>query len=142
MPAWLGKLLVGVIVIAVAWLGLKTVVTQARKAGQLEARIAIQPEIDAANRRAFEAEREWSRATIDAVEGYHRSLANAAPIIVRATDKVTLYAQTPEGAVRCLAADRVRSIAEDRAALFPAETAVPAERGDSRLPAGTAGNAR
>lgn len=56
------------------------------------------------------------------------------PVIVRATDTVTRYAQTPAGAALCLSADRVLGIDADAAAfgLRPPAAAGP---GDAALPA-------
>lgn len=60
-----------------------------------------------------------------AVASFADKMTALQPVIVRSTDTVTKYAQTPAGAVECLSADRVHGIDADAAALglFPAPAA-------------------
>jgi hypothetical protein len=60
---------------------------------------------------------------ISAQDAYANRLQAQEPMIIRAIDKVTTYAQTPAGRATCLAADRVSDILEARRALSPANVA-------------------
>lgn len=65
-----------------------------------------------ADLRVANAQREASAAN-----AYAARLESMDPIIIRSTDTVTRYAQTPAGAAQCLAADRVLDIDATAAAL-------------------------
>ena len=80
-----------------------------------------------------------ARQLAAAAERYAASLADRQPIILRSRDTVTRYAQTDAGRALCLAADRVRGAAADRAALF-AEPANPSEGGQRAVPPGSPDN--
>jgi len=57
------------------------------------------------------------RRVTAAVATFADKITALQPVIVRSTDTVTKYAQTPAGAVECLSADRVHGIDADAAAL-------------------------
>jgi hypothetical protein len=57
------------------------------------------------------------RKVTDATTRYVTTQERLQPIIIRSFEEARDYAQTPAGAVQCLAADRVRSIEESAAAL-------------------------
>ena len=70
------------------------------------------------------------RRAANAAASFADRLASIEPIVLRSSDTVTRYAQTPAGAAACLGADRVRGIEADAAALgFPAPD--PARGGDA-----------
>lgn len=61
-------------------------------------------------------EAQFAKALADATNDYATRLADRQPLIIRSKDTVTQYAQTPDGKLPCLAADRVRAIEDyDRA---------------------------
>lgn len=72
------------------------------------------------------------RRVTEAQAAYADRITSIEPIIVRSTDTVTRYAQTPAGSAPCLDAERVRGIDADAAALglYPA---VPATGGDTAV---------
>ena len=80
----------------------------------------------------------WADQRTAAAESFANNQAQIDPIIIRATDKVTIYAKTPAGAVQCLAADRVRDIAADRDRLFGIDTSPAAKSPAPLLPDGFA----
>lgn len=80
----------------------------------------------------------WANRSIQALEDFSSNQARIDPIIIRATDKVTIYAKTPDGAALCLPAERVRSIAADRTSLFPAHPAAATSGPAPLLPDGFA----
>lgn len=57
------------------------------------------------------------RRAADAAASFADRLAQIEPVVLRSSDTVTRYAQTPAGAVACLGADRVRGIEADASAL-------------------------
>lgn len=68
-----------------------------------------------------------------AAEDYANRTAAMQPIIVRSTNTVERYAETPAGRALCLTPDRVLGIERDAAALFAA-TAGAAEGAGGTLP--------
>lgn len=96
-------------------------------------------EVDRANaeRDAARTETAHVQRVAAAAASYADQAAARDPIIIRSTDTVRTYAQTDAGRARCLGPDRVRGIAEDRAALHPEDTGSPA-RGADAVPAGDA----
>ena len=70
------------------------------------------------------------RRAANAAASFADQLVRIEPIVLRSSDTVTRYAQTPAGAVACLGADRVHGIEADAAALglVPAN---PASGGDA-----------
>lgn len=100
-------------------------------------RAAWTAEIERAARQRSEIERQHADRVTEAATTYADRLASRQPIIIRSTDTVRTYAQTDAGRARCLGPDRVRGIAEDRAALHPEEPGT-APRGADALPAGDA----
>lgn len=100
-------------------------------------RTAWTAEIERAERQRADIERQHADRITQATAAYADRLADRQPIIIRSTDTVRTYAQTDAGRARCLGPDRVRGIAEDRAALHPEEPAA-APRSADAVPAGDA----
>ncbi|WP_342657146.1 hypothetical protein NPJ82_09330 [Sphingomonas sp. NY01] len=112
--------------------------TLADRTATLEAeRTAWTAEIERAERQRADIERQHADRITQATATYADRLASRQPIIIRSTDTVRTYAQTDAGRARCLGPDRVRGIAEDRAALHSEDTGASA-RGADALPAGDA----
>ena len=103
-------------------------------------RSAWTSEIERAERQRADIERQHADRIAEATAIYADHLASRQPIIIRSTDTVRTYAQTDAGRARCLGFDRVRGIAEDRAALHPEEpgttpsSANPVPAGDADDP--------
>lgn len=74
------------------------------------------------------------RKAAQAAGRYVETIQRIQPIVVRSSQEVRDYAETPAGAVVCLAADRVRGIDADAAALG-LQAAPAADSGDAALPA-------
>lgn len=100
-------------------------------------RTAWTAEIERAERQRADIERQHADRITEATAAYADRLASRQPIIIRSTDTVRTYAQTDAGRARCLGPDRVRGIAEDRAALHSEEPGTPA-RGADAMPTGDA----
>lgn len=121
-----GKILavaIGLLMLAVAAFVLVRIVTlygAARyAAGRAEAEAAQLPRIVAAQAAATEAGLVARDRIIAADATRLTELARILPQILVAHDKVNSYASTMAGGAPCLAAERVRGIENDRAALFP-----------------------
>lgn len=74
------------------------------------------------------------RRVTAAVQAFADTITAQQPVIVRSINTVREYAQTPAGAVRCLAADRVHGIDADAAALGLHPAAAPTD-GVAAVPA-------
>ena len=72
------------------------------------------------------------RRAANAAASFADQLVRIEPIVLRSSDTVTRYAQTPAGAAACLDAGRLRGIEADAAALGLAP-ADPASGGDAVL---------
>lgn len=81
-------------------------------------RTAWSAEIDRAARAKAEAEARWSAQSASAALAFADRFAEREPIIVKSTETVRTYAQTPAGRAVCLSADRLRGIDALDAALF------------------------
>ena len=79
-------------------------------------------EIAAMQAAAAKQEAQNAEKVAQAANDYAAKVSAMQPIILRSTDKVTTYAQTPAGRAECLDASRVSTILEDRAALAAAST--------------------
>lgn len=66
-----------------------------------------------------EQQAKWAQDGKAAAETYAKALADRQPIILRSTNEVTKYAQTPAGRAPCAAPDRVQGIDALDASLFP-----------------------
>lgn len=82
-----------------------------------------------------QAQAEWASDGKTAAETYATALATRQPIIVRSTDEVTHYAQTPAGAAHCADAGRVSSTDLLDRQLWPAQ---PPKGGAGTMPANAA----
>lgn len=87
-------------------------------AGILQERVAWTEIVAKAERKVADQRVATERRVVDAVERYAERVSSAEPLVVHSKETVTRYAQTPAGAVVCLAADRLLGIEADRAALF------------------------
>lgn len=99
-------------------------------AGELAERAVWLTDSVAAERVMAAREVAAERRAAVASEAFADRLASFEPIVLRSHDTVTRYAQTPAGAAACLAAERVRGIEADAAALGLA-AADPASGGDA-----------
>ncbi|WP_442679738.1 hypothetical protein ACSBM8_00600 [Sphingomonas sp. ASY06-1R] len=88
-------------------------------AGRAEAEAAQLPRIVAAHDAAARAGLTARDRIIAADASRMAEMARILPHILTAYDKVNAYASTVAGGAPCLAAERVRGIESDRAALFP-----------------------
>jgi hypothetical protein len=105
--------------IAIAMLAAALFATRARLA---EARLTHTAEIASLNALAARAGAAASDRARQAADTYAERTAALQPIIVRSTNEVTRYAETPAGRVLCRDADRVRRIDELDASLRAAAT--------------------
>lgn len=130
----LGRILAGASALALA-LGLAWLYGNARhEAGVLQERVIwTRLAADTEQKRAVQSLQD-ERRVATAVAQYAQRVAALEPIIIRSTDTVTRYAQTPAGAAPCLAADRVSGIDADAAALG-LQPAIAPESGERTLPA-------
>lgn len=120
------KLLGGGVVLALAAFMIMHLMSSSQAKGAAKANLIWQKKVsDLAVRLAKKSASQqiaWADQRVAAIESFADTQARIDPIILRATDKVTIYAKTPDGAVQCLPADRVRDIAADRDKLFAADT--------------------
>ncbi|MBY8826132.1 hypothetical protein [Sphingomonas colocasiae] len=110
-------------------------------AGRLAEAAKWQAEVRVRDQRIADLRVENERRETASAVRYAERLAAIDPIILRSTERVIQYAQTPAGRAACLAADRVRGIEADAAALFPAYPAGADRRGDAVRPDTAAGAA-
>ena len=133
LGALLGKLLMAGLVLAV----IAFIVTRYGNAREESGRASERLIQQEANRKTEHAASIRALADKDqliaAITNWGERASALEPIIVRATDKVTEYARTSEGAHTCLSAERVRSIEQDRAALSAAAASNPGQ-GAGTLP--------
>lgn len=133
LGALLGKLLMAGLVLAIAVFVVKRYGATEHEAGRLEERLISQEANRKAEHAGFQTALAGKDQLIAAITNWGERAAALEPIIIRATDKVTEYAKSPEGARTCLSAERVRSIEEDRAALSAAAARDPGQ-GAGTLP--------
>lgn len=100
-------------------------------------RTAWTADIERAERQRADIERQHADRIAQATATYAVRLADRQPIIIRSIESTKSYANTDAGRARCLGPDRVRGIAEDRAALHSEEPGT-APRSADALPAGDA----
>ena len=116
--------LAGLLAIALSALVLLKIVTlygAARyAAGRAEAEAAQLPGLIAAHEGAARAGLAARDRVIGADTARLDEMTRMLPLLLAANDKVNAYASTAAGGAPCLAADRVRGIEIDRAALFSA----------------------
>lgn len=133
LGALLGKLLMAGLVLAV----IAFIVTRYGNAREESGRASERLIQQEANRKTEHAASIRALADKDqliaAITHWGERAAALEPIVIRATDKVTEYAKSPEGARACLSAERVRSIEEDRTALSAAAASNPSQ-GAGALP--------
>lgn len=84
---------------------------------------AWQAERKAAAEQAKLDEKRWDQSHDLAVRIFDQQKGERDPIIVRARDTVKEYEKTDASRVQCLDADWVRRLQDNRAALFPQDTA-------------------
>lgn len=110
--------------------------------GKLDhAEMQAKVDIGAAQLGAAKAETASTKTLLSAVQTFADRTAALKPLVVRSTDTVTRYAETPAGRASCLAADRVSGIDELDASLWPAAAADPGQgqggmHPDASAPAG------
>lgn len=113
----LGRVLAGAGALALA-LALAWMHGNARyDAGQSAEAAKWQAAIAAKERQIADLRVGQERRVADATAAFADRIMAMRPVIVRSTDTVTKYAQTPAGAALCLSADRVLGIDADAAAL-------------------------
>lgn len=116
--------------VAIAGLAIALLITR----GTLD-HVRMQARLDVGAAQLASAQHDLANAnrTTAAVATYADKTAALQPLIVRSTDTVTRYAETPAGRATCAAADRVSGIDQLDASLFPAAGAragaVPADTG-------------
>ena len=94
--------------------------------GKLDhAEMQAKVDVGAAQLGAAQAEIANGKTTLAAVSTYADKTAALQPIVVRSTDTVTRYAETPAGRALCLAPDRVSGLDQLDRELFP--TTAPGE---------------
>lgn len=107
---------------AIAALTIALLVTR----GQLD-HVRMQAKLETKDAQLASAQHDLADAnrTSAAVQSYADRERALQPIVVRSTDTVTRYAETPAGRASCLPADRLDGVQQDRDALFatPVSTA-------------------
>ena len=92
--------------------------------GKLEERLKWNAAVAERDAKIAKLNLENANAPRIAAENYAKRIERFEPIIVRSTETVTRFAQTPAGRVLCLDSERVRGIEETASLLgFPAPTA-------------------
>jgi hypothetical protein len=104
-------------------------------------RLEHQAELASRDRDAAIAAKANADRARQAAEGDATRLAAMQPLIVRSTDTVRTYAETPDGRAACLAPDRVRGL-DDLDASIHAASAAPAGEGAVPADAGEAPGGR
>ncbi|NJC33846.1 hypothetical protein GGR88_001320 [Sphingomonas jejuensis] len=105
-----GRLAIGAVATALIVFLLLRFGDAREEAGRLEERAAWHEAQAEAERENAEVRVAAERRVTAAVQTYADKVARIAPIVVRATDTVTRYAETPAGRELCLPAERVRGI--------------------------------
>lgn len=103
------------------------------RAGKLTERLAWQEIVANKERQIADLRVANAMKTASATTNYVQTVERMQPIVVQSEVKVRDYAATPAGAVRCLAADRVRGI-EAAAAALGLQPAAAARSGDGTVP--------
>lgn len=88
--------------------------------GKLEERVAWQEAVRKRDAEIARLNLENANASAKGIQFYADKIAGMAPAVLRSTNTVERFAQTPAGAVACLGPDRVRGIEASAAELgFP-----------------------
>lgn len=87
-------------------------------AGELAERVRWKDAVLTSQAEVLAIERKWSDRVAAGAFNYETRIETVKPILVKNTETVERYAQTPAGAVTCLPAERVFDIEATRAALF------------------------
>jgi Tfp pilus assembly protein PilV len=120
------KLLGGGVVLALAAFMIMQIKSSSEAKGAAKASLIWQKKVSELSvrlaKKSASQQVAWADQRADAIEASAANQARIDPIILRATDKVTIYAKTADGAVQCLPAERVRDIAADRDRLFAVDT--------------------
>jgi hypothetical protein len=108
-------------------IGILVILLQSARGDLDHVKMQAKVDVGAAELGAAKAETANTKTTLAAVSTYADRTAALQPLVVRSTDTVTRYAETPAGRASCLAADRVSGLDALDRELFPA--AAPAAGG-------------
>ena len=124
----------GAVVIALAGLFLWRFGSAKYEAGELAERVRWKDAVLSSQAEVLAVERKWSDRVAAGQFSYETRIESVKPILVKNTETVERYAQTPDGAVMCFPAERVFDIEATRAALFTVATPA-AGQGAGAVPA-------